>query len=144
MIKWLLILLMLWALPTQAQLQAQVPKEDTSTPTPVLTGGVSEDATVLLKGGCSNKYGKSGIRLGMSGKISFVYNHSPAAEAGIAPGDVVLAVNGKNGTEGLTGNAGEYIEVKYMHNGTVRTVIWIRRVLGQIYDDRDGKIDYES
>ena len=64
-----------------------------------------------LHGYISNTHGRIGIYWGcFSHKIHKVYRHSPAAQAGLLPGDEITAVDGHSPEQGdIAGDAGSEV-----------------------------------
>jgi len=60
---------------------------------------------LTLYGYVSNEYGRAGVLISKYGRISHVYRHSPAFDAGLKPGDVVTDPK----QEDIDGCAGEWV-----------------------------------
>lgn len=67
---------------------------------------------LALQGNISNQYGRVGIKVGTTGRITHVYNHSPAYLAGLQEGDKVLEADGRKGYKLVDGIAGTDARLK--------------------------------
>lgn len=65
-----------------------------------------------LRGGCSNTRGRIGITVSLYGKIYCVHRISPAFDAGIQVGDIVIEADGVQGTKQIdAGTAGSVVHI---------------------------------
>lgn len=91
---------------------------------------------LTLDGSVSNQYGRIGIMVAKNGYIGKVYKKSPAAEAGLQKGDIVIAADGYPGTDYIDGTAGQDVQVtvKKKSNGRICIFIITRVPKREIHD----------
>jgi membrane-associated protease RseP (regulator of RpoE activity) len=99
----------------------------------------------------ASAFGGVGVRLdsGKSGGvIETVYPDTPAARAGLQPGDVIVGVDGvdvssmpaSNVTTRIKGQDGTAVSLTYIHNGALLTVVLPRVILQpQVFTGESGK-----
>lgn len=91
---------------------------------------------LMLQGNVSNEYGRIGVRVSSSGGVSKVYEHSPAKDAGIRRGDVILEADGVKGTKHIDGLAGTSAKLKVKRGSFIFEVEVPRVPRSAVFDSR--------
>lgn len=89
---------------------------------------------LLLVGEISNEYGRTGIMINSGGRIGKVFNHSPAHDAGLLRGDVVLEADGHKGIKYIDGIANTTATLKVKRGGEVIVFNVFRVPKREVYD----------
>jgi C-terminal processing protease CtpA/Prc len=91
---------------------------------------------LTLSGSVSNTYGRIGVRAAREGGgISKVYKVSPASDAGLVVGDVIVSCDGVKGIEKVDGDAGQFAHLTVEHKDGSVVILDIKRVpVEEIHD----------
>lgn len=80
-----------------------------------------------LSGGCSNTRGRIGVTVSTGGRIYAVHKISPAFNAGLKPGDIVVEADGKQGASAVdAGTAGSTVRLIIMRGKDILTFNIVR------------------
>lgn len=100
----------------------------------------ADSSALTLEGSVCNTKGRIGIRVTQSGYIGHVYDHSPAAKAGLLEKDVILEADGIKGPKYVDGMAGSIVKLK-IKRGTKIFEFDVPRVpIDEIYDHKDTRV----
>lgn len=83
----------------------------------------------------SNVYGRIGLKIAASGKVGHVYTHSPAFEAGLKEGDIILEADGfKHNNNKIDGTANTDAHLKVKRGKFIFELIVPRVPKEEVYD----------
>ena len=91
---------------------------------------------LLLTGSVDNQLGRIGIRVNSSSHgINHVYNHSPAANFGLEPGDIVLEADGHKGHQFVDGIPNTTAHLRIKRGNFIFNIDIPRVPVREIYDE---------